>query len=94
VEGQYRLDSADLQCGAVACYEYSYEHSDYIKSFQCINQMSKFSAVTLFQEGSWLGNEIQYIENHAHECHSLTDYATPLSRNLKWKRVRLFPEYI
>jgi hypothetical protein len=93
VEGQYRLNSADLERGAVACSEYSYEHSDYIKSFQCINQMSKFSTVTLFQEGSWLGNVIQYTENHAHDHHSLTDYATPPSRNLKWKRAGLSPEH-
>jgi len=74
-------------------YEYSYEHSDDIKSLQFINQLSNFSTITPFQEERWLGNVIQYIWNHAQERHSLTDYTTPPSENLKWKREGLFLEY-
>jgi len=61
VEGQCGLDLAGSECGAVAGYEYSYEHSDDIKSLQFINQLGNFSTITPFQEVSWLGNVIQYI---------------------------------
>ena len=61
VEGQCGLDSAGSEHGAVAGYKYNYEHSDYIKSLQFINELSNFSTVTPFQEGRWLGNVIQYI---------------------------------
>ena len=61
VEGQCGLDSAGSEHVAVAGYEYSYEHSDDIKILQFINQLSNFSTITLFQEGSWLGNVTQFI---------------------------------
>ena len=61
VEGQCGLDSAGSQHGAVKGYEYSYEHSDDIKSLQFINQLSNFSTVTPFKDESWLGTVIQYI---------------------------------
>ena len=93
MKGQCGLDSAGSEDGAGAGYEYNHEHSDYIKSAQCINQLRNFSTVTPFQEGSWLGKVIKYIYNQAHKCHSLTDYKTPLSENLKGKRAGLFPEY-